>query len=263
MISAGLFPEANFDPVPAWRQVRQPVLAEWGEFDRAALPLESSMVIEDALRRGGNSRYTMRFISGVRHNLNLTREGGFDRIRSLPADYGAYERQWIDGLGRSEPERLGIPPTIETPAPLLAPLSTVAVWVQLAVILTLTVGFVAYAVADLVRHIRRRPTVSGMDGAQRPLVAAGLLTTLGLPVYLIFLMITAANVIGLVVMGRPLPWLVLQGSTLTVGVCTVLIIVRLLRSRRRGKRTDQRRLILAAAGAVLLGWAGYWGLLAL
>jgi hypothetical protein len=53
MIGAALFPEANFDPVPAWQQLRQPVLAEWGEFDRVALPRESSTVIEEALRRGG------------------------------------------------------------------------------------------------------------------------------------------------------------------------------------------------------------------
>jgi hypothetical protein len=111
MVSAGLFPEANFDPVPVWQQVRQPVLAEWGEFDRVALPRESSTAIEDALRRGGNTRYTMRFISGVRHNLNLTADGGFDRIMSLPADYGAYERHWLDDLARTEPSRLGTPPT--------------------------------------------------------------------------------------------------------------------------------------------------------
>ena len=81
MISAGLFPEANFDPAPAWQQLRQPVLAEWGEFDRVALPRESTTAIEEALRRGGHTRYTMRFISGVRHNLNLTADGGFDRSR--------------------------------------------------------------------------------------------------------------------------------------------------------------------------------------
>ena len=57
------------------------MLAEWGELDRVALPLESSTVIEDALRHGGNTRYTMRFISGVRHNLNLTADGGFDGSR--------------------------------------------------------------------------------------------------------------------------------------------------------------------------------------
>jgi acetyl esterase/lipase len=121
MISAGLFPEAHFDPLPAWQQVRQPVLAEWGEFDRVALPRQSSMAIGDALRRGGNTRYTMRFVSGGRHNLNLTADGGFDRIMSRPADYGAYQRHWIDDLARTEPSRLGTPPTTETPPPCWLP----------------------------------------------------------------------------------------------------------------------------------------------
>jgi membrane protein implicated in regulation of membrane protease activity len=88
-----------------------------------------------------------------------------------------------------------------------------------------------------------------------------LFTTLGLPVYLLFLMITAANVIGPVVVGRPLPWLLLQVSTVTVGVCTAVIAARWWRSRRRGERTDHHRLILVAVGTVLLGWASYWGLL--
>ena len=85
--------------------------------------------------------------------------------------------------------------------------------------------------------------------------------TLGLPVYLLFLMITAANVIGPVVVGRPLPWLLLQGSTTIVGVCTLVIAVKWWRYRRRGEPTDHHRLILVGASAVLLGWVGYWGLL--
>jgi uncharacterized protein len=266
MISAGLFPEANFDPAPAWQQLRQPVLAEWGEFDRVALPRESSTAIEEALRGRGNTRYTMRFISGVRHNLNLTADGGFDRITSLPADYGAYERHWIDDLARTEPLGLGSPPTIETPPPVLAPLSGAAAWVHLGLVLTLTIGFAFYPLARMVGRIRRRSMAlklgaPKLSGTQRLIVAAGLFTTLGLPVYLLFLVITAANVIGPVVVGRPLPWLLLQGSTVIVGVCTVVIAVRWWRSRRRGKRTDHHRLILVAAGTVLLGWLGYWGLL--
>ena len=260
MISAGLFPEANFDPTPAWQKVQQPVLAEWGEFDRVALPRASSAAIEEALRRGGNTRYTMRFISGVRHNLNLTADAGFDRIGSLPAGYGAYERQWIDGLGRTERSRLGTPPTTETPAPVLAPLGPVAAWVHLGLILTLTVVFAFYPLANLVDRILRRPMV-GLDGTQRLLVGAGLLTTLGLPVYLLFLMITAANVIGPVVLGRPLPWLLLQGSTGIVGFCVIMIAVRWWGSRRPSERIDRPRLILGASGAILLAWAGYWGLL--
>ena len=105
------------------------------------------------------------------------------------------------------------------------------------------------------------PAADRLCGTQRLLVAAGLFTTLGLPVYLLFLMITAANVIGPVVVRRPLPWLLLQGSTATVGVCTVVIAVRWWRARHRGGRTDPHQLILVVAGAVLVGWAGYWGLL--
>jgi uncharacterized protein len=265
MISAGLFPEANFDPVPAWQEVRQPVLAEWGEFDRVALPRESSMAIEEALRRGGNTRYTMRFISGVRHNLHLTADGGFDRITSLPTDYGAYERHWIDDLARTEPSRLGIPPATETPPPVLAPLSGAAAWVHLGLILILTMGFAFYPLAGLAGRIRRRSLAlklgaSRLDGTQRLIVAAGLFTTLGLPLYLLFLMVTAANVIGPMIVGRPIPWLLLQGSTAIVGVCTIVIGVRWWRSRHGGERTGHHRMLLVA-GAVLLGWAGYWGLL--
>jgi uncharacterized protein len=266
MISAGLFPEANFDPAPGWQQVRQPVLAEWGEFDRVALPRESSTIIEEALRRGDNTRYTMRFIKGVRHNLRLTADGGFDRITSLPADYGAYERHWIDDLARAEPSRLGTPPAAETPPPMLAPLSGAAPSVHLLLILTLTMGFACYPLAGLVGRIRGRSIASGygasaLGGTQRLIVVAALFTTLGLPAYLLFLMITAANVIGPMVVGRPLPWLFLQVSVATVGVCTIVIALRWWHSRCRGERTDHHRLILAAAGATLLGWAGYWGLL--
>lgn len=42
---AGLFPEADYDPVPAWSAIRRPVLAEWGEFDREAAPQESAAII--------------------------------------------------------------------------------------------------------------------------------------------------------------------------------------------------------------------------
>ena len=161
------------------------VLASWAwGVGPDSISRESSTAIEDALRRGGNTRYTMRFVNGVRHNLNLTADGGFDRIRSLPADFGAYERQWIDGLGRTEPSRLGTPPATETSPPLLAPLGGVAAWVHLGLILILTVGFAFYPLADLVGRIRRRP-MTGLGGTPRLLGGAGLLTTVGLPVYLL------------------------------------------------------------------------------
>jgi len=51
-------------------------------------------------------------------------------------------------------------------------------------------GFAFYPLADFLGHIRRRPRTSGLSGIQRLLIATGLLTTLGLPVYLLFLIIT-------------------------------------------------------------------------
>jgi hypothetical protein len=101
----------------------------------------------------------MRFISDVRHNLNLTADSGFDRITSLPADYRAYERHWIDDLALTEPSRLGTPPTTETPPPVLAPLSGAAALVHLGLILILTMGFAFYPLAGLVGRIRRRSLV--------------------------------------------------------------------------------------------------------
>ena len=149
---------------------------------------------------------------------------------------------------------------------MLAPLSGAAALVHLGLILTLTIGFAFYPLAGLVSRIRGRSMSlglggSGLGGTQRLIIAAGLFTTLGLPVYLLFLMITAANVVGPVVAGRPLPWLLLQASAATVGACTIVIAVRWWRSRHRAERTDHPRLILVAAGVVLLGWVGYWGLL--
>jgi hypothetical protein len=89
------------------------VLAQWGELDRIAVPQESTQIIRQALERGGNPRYTIRLTPGVRHNLNRTTNGGFDRIQSLPPNYGDFEASWIDGLAHGQPA----PPASAQPAP--------------------------------------------------------------------------------------------------------------------------------------------------
>jgi alpha-beta hydrolase superfamily lysophospholipase len=74
-VGAGLFPEANFDPVPAWQRLRQPVLAQWGALDHEAVPQESSRIIRQALQQGSDTHSTIRFVPGVGHDLNLTADG--------------------------------------------------------------------------------------------------------------------------------------------------------------------------------------------
>jgi hypothetical protein len=250
-VGAGLFPEADFDPVPAWRDVRQPVLAQWGRFDRMAVPAQSSRAIAEALHQGGNTDYTIRFVPGVRHDLNLTSDGGFDRSSRLPADYGAFEASWIGGheptVGvQTYQDRSSVAPTplawYESPP------------VQLAAVLLFLVAFAGYPLTALVRRIRGRRRAS--NPAATVLAATGLVTTVGFLLYMVFMLATAANVVGPVVFGRPVPWLVLQllaGSTVVAAVATAL-------SRRR-HRPDARLGLLVSAGVVFVPWAVYWGLL--
>ena len=213
-VAAGLFPEANYDPVPAWEHLRQPVLAQWGELDRIAVPRESSQIIRQALDRGGNTHYTIRLIPGVRHNLNRTANGGFDRIHSLPPNYGDVEASWIDGLAHGQPA----PPASAQPAPRQAqpsrPLAPLAwyesPWLQLAALLLFGVAFAGYPLTAAARRLRGRRGAPLVRRPARWLAATGLATTVGFLMYLFFMLATAANVIGPVLGGRPLPWLLLQ-----------------------------------------------------
>ncbi|MBB4938492.1 hypothetical protein FHR32_002797 [Streptosporangium album] len=263
-IGAGIFPEADFDPVPAWEHVRQPVLAQWGELDREALPRESGQIIREALERGGNTHYTIRFVPGVRHNLNLTANGGFDRLHSLSPDFGDYETSWIDRPARALPGTSADPvPAQDLPAPTLAPLAWYeSPWLQLVALLLFLVGFAGYPLAAATRRIRGRHSTSPVRRSARWLAATGLMTTMGSLMYVFFMVATAANVIGPMVVGRPIPWLVLQLLAVATVVTTAATALSWRRHRRDLAHADQVRLgLLITAGLLFLPWAAYWGLL--
>jgi dienelactone hydrolase len=263
-VAAGLFPQANYDPVPAWERLRQPVLAQWGELDRIAVPQESSQLIRQALERGDNTRYTIRFVPGVRHNLNRTANGGYDRIDRLPAGYGDFEAAWIDGLAGGLPAASAQPaPHQDRPSRPLAPLAWwEPPWLQLAVLLLFGMAFAGYPLTAAVRRLRGRRGAPLVRRPARWLAATGLATTAGFLVYLLFMLATAANLIGPVLVGRPVPWLVLQLLAVATVVATVATAVAWRRHRRNLSGASQVRLgVLLAAGLVFLPWAAYWGLL--
>lgn len=267
LVGAGLFPEADYDPVPTWQRVRQPVLAEWGTLDREAAPQESSRIIAHALRRGGNRNYVIRFVPGVRHNLNATRDHGFDRISRLPPDYSDFEAAWIERLSREQP------PTSIGPAPhqqrqtraLPSPVWYDAGQVQLAALCVLAIGFAGYPLCALIRRVgkgrgRRVPSLR----AARWLSGTGLAALVGMPVYLLFLALTAAGVTGPVLLGRTLPWLALQLLAVAVVGATVWTGVSWWHRQGRAGRTETVRLgLLFLAGLVFVPWGMYWGLLVL
>jgi dienelactone hydrolase len=272
MVGADLFAQATFDPAVAWENVRQPVLAQWGEYDREVPAWDSGRIIAEALVRGGNTDYTIRFVPAVRHNLNLTDNGGFDRPNRLPPDYGTYEAAWIDRSARTD-RTAQTPPNATVgripvqdpfnPTPLTPLAWYESGWLHLAVLVVFLMGFAGYPLTAAVRRIRNRSR-KDLPSVRRPagwLAATGLAAVTGTLIYLFFMMATAANVIGPVVLGRPIPWLILQLFAVAVVVATAATIVSWRAQRREIPRVGHIRLaVLAAAGLLFLAWAAFWGL---
>ncbi|MEV4250829.1 prolyl oligopeptidase family serine peptidase [Streptosporangium canum] len=264
-IGSGLFAQADYDPTRSWERVHQPVLALWGTLDREAMPAESSQVIRQALDRGGNAHHTVRFLPGVRHNLNRTFDEGFDRPDSLPADYAESEAAWIKSLADGPPPSgADQPPSQDR---LSRPVDGPFAWYEsprwqlaaFAIFLTASLG---YPLAAIVRRLRGR---RGAPPAARParwLVITVTATALGFLGYFCVLILTGAYVIGPVVLGRPVPWLVLQFLAGAAVVAAVATATSAWRHRRELGRGDRVRLGLVLASAVaFVPWAAYWGLL--
>ncbi|GAA3297478.1 alpha/beta hydrolase [Dactylosporangium vinaceum] len=251
-IAAGLFPEDDFDGVPQWRRVRQPVLAEWGELDRDSVPAQSRQIIGDALVAGGNSRYQSRIVPGTNHNLHTTRAEGFDRQPEMPDDYGAVETAWIESGRISE---VTVAPASDSAAdPVVA-----APWYHRPV--ALTVMTVLLLAGFLVAPIRRREGRTGAVWPVRTLAVVGPVAMVGTVGYLMFLLASAGKVIGPVVLGRPIPWLALELLTIGTAAAGITAAVSWWRSGR--SRRGRVRLGMAVGAAVLLvPWVASWGLLA-
>lgn len=258
-IGNGLFPEAHYDPIPALEKVRQPVLALWGEHDRLTPPAESLTAFKEVFDRVGHTHYTLRVLPGADHVLRQTPDRGFTRGDTWVAGYPELVASWVNALKNG-------PPVASADAPPRQDRSTVAItplswyesgWVQVAAVLFFLAVFASYPLVGLLRRLRRVPRTASIRPA-RWLVITGALTSLSLIVYFLFLTATAALRPGPVLVGRPLPWLLLQTLAVTAAVSLVLTI-RTWQRRPDGERV--RLAVLSAGGTVFVLWALYWGLL--
>ncbi|MEU8923524.1 prolyl oligopeptidase family serine peptidase [Kitasatospora sp. NPDC048545] len=265
--AAGIFPEADYDPVPVWERVHQPVLAEWGTLDREAAPEESATIIRQALDRAGNTHYTMRTVPDVRHNLHVTHDDGYDRPDRLPPDYADAEAAWVRGLATALPTASADPPPHQTThSHALAPVRWYeSAWSEAVATLLCLTGFAGYALTGAVRRIRRRPRTTALPRAARWAAVTGTAGLVGGLGYLLFLMVTAAMYPGPVLLGRPVVWLAVQLLALTAVGSAAIAAGTALR-RRTALATapvlDRARLgALLLAAAVFVPWALSWGLL--
>lgn len=74
----------TYDPKATLKKVKCPVLAINGEKDLQVPPKENLTAIEDALKQGGNSNYTIKELAGLNHLFQTAKTGS-------PSEYGKIE----------------------------------------------------------------------------------------------------------------------------------------------------------------------------
>jgi pimeloyl-ACP methyl ester carboxylesterase len=260
----GMFSEPYYDPTPVLRSLRLPVLGIWGDRDILTPPVESSAAFRAALDAAGNTHYRLETVAGAEHAAR-TSTSGWDRGADFAPGYVDLVASWTSAAaaGQAPPPSVvgaGQQPRPTSPVPPLRWYESVPV--QIGAFLLMLAGFVGFGAAAAVRRLRGRSGPRTPRSA-RLLAGAGLLAVLGWWAYLGTLVSGSGRDTsglvwpGLLVAGRPLPWLALQ---LVAVVAAGALVVTALRHRPvAGDRL--RTGALLGAGAVFVAWAAWAGLL--
>ncbi|MER7670647.1 alpha/beta fold hydrolase [Kitasatospora sp. NPDC096128] len=261
MADAGLFPEADHDAAGALARLQQPVLALWGGQDHQEPPLESSRILQDALRQAGNNRSTIHFFPDAEHKLHTTTDG-FDRGADLTPGYVPLMARWVADLPDVAPSAdTGTPPRQDFASPELAPAPWYRTYgVQLALLLVLLTSFTTYPLVALLRRLRGRRTAPPAALSARLLSATGAVATLGFTLYLLYVQATMDA--GPVIAGRAVVWLTLQLLAGVTVAATIATAAQWWRSTSQATALLRIRLgLLVTGGLAFLPWAASWGLL--
>ncbi len=85
-----------FEPAPMWERVKVPVLLVWGDKDTVVPVAEGRMIIENALKKGGNRNFTTKIFPNVDHSVVLVNP---DKSWDFPrVDLNYYEAmvEWLE-----------------------------------------------------------------------------------------------------------------------------------------------------------------------
>lgn len=268
LVSAGLFAEAIYNPVPPLEKLHQPLLAIWGNNDRTAPPGESFQIFQEALERGGNQHYTIQFFSQADHTLHYSVDG-FTWSDEFSPGYPEAMTAWIADVvegAKPGPHVIGQPPQQDrlSTAEVVRPAWYDSAWLHLGTMMGFTVIFFSYFGVGLIRRLRNRhmrPVIPALSWTARILASAGIIGTLGFFGYFGYIMFT--HDVKPVVFGRPLPWLVLQLFSFLVCTFTVLLMVFWRRYVQTAVSERVRLGLLLVGGMLYIPWALYWGLIRL
>ncbi|MCC2277234.1 prolyl oligopeptidase family serine peptidase [Streptomyces sp. ET3-23] len=261
MGGTGLFPAADYDPVPVLERLRRtPVLALWGDHDTQVPPRESARILRETLARAGNRHAVIGFVADGAHNGHRTSDG-FDRIGGplfhgkklgdLAPGYAQTMTSWVRAVAAGHP-----PVSSAAPAPgqvldsTPVPAHAWYTWLAPALLL---LGFAAYPVTAL---LRRGPVLRPV----RWTAGLGLLAVMSALACPFAVYVAGDGATAPVVWGRPAVWLVVQGLAVAVVVSAGIPAAAFLRGGPAPNRATWLRLApvgLAAAGFV--PWAVWWG----
>jgi uncharacterized protein len=269
--------EFDLDQTAVWRQVRQPVLAIYGERDRQVPVVESSAALAAAVAQSGNRDFTLIIYPGASHAIGKTRTG------ELGEDWTGYVPEYLEDMtdwvlqqaggvkrpeGRSQRGRVA---ESDQPFPAghddrlrrygSAP-------VQAIQFLVFALVFLVGALAGTVRLVRgrhrdRAPTVTRLRKWLTPLATAVSVLNLALLTGLVALALGLANP------WEPrypvmLNWLPLVGS---LSVCLTLTLLALLLARGQAPGDSRRQkigwILFATCALAFVPFLHYWNLLGL
>jgi dienelactone hydrolase len=247
------FPEADHDPLPVLRAVRQPVLAIWGELDTQVPPRESAEVFRRELT--ASPSVAIRILPHAGHAGRVTTDG-YDRVGGptiggfvmgdLTPGYGDLMTSWVSSVTGGSPMRST---SDELPRQRIATSSVSPVgMLGFGVFALLLLALLSWPIWAVVRRARGR---RGRPVGARParwLVLTGLVGALTGVAYTIFMVAAGGQQVHAALLGQPLPWLIARLATVAALACTAFVAL----AWRSAPRADRVRLGVVGLGGVLL-----------
>jgi dienelactone hydrolase len=269
--------EFDLDQAAVWQQVRQPILAIYGEKDRQVPPAENIARLSTAVEQSGNRDFTLIIYPDASHAIGRTRTGelGEEWTGYVPEyldDMTDWVLQQVSGVKRPEgwPQRGRV---AESDQPFPAEQYDRLRWygnapVQAIQFIVFAVVFLVGAVAGTVRLVRGRhrdpaPTVTRLRNWLTPVATGVSVLNLALLTGLVALTLGLAN------QREPrypgvLNWLPLVGS-LSVGL--TLTLLALLGARWRAPSDSRRKrigwVLFAICAIAFVPFLHYWNFLGL
>ncbi|MEV6969597.1 prolyl oligopeptidase family serine peptidase [Hamadaea sp. NPDC051192] len=254
------FPEAKHDPVEVLHEIRQPVLAIWGERDLLVPPAESAEIFRRELI--ASPSVSIRILPGSSHAARVTTDG-FDRVGGptvggfvmgeLSPGYATLMTSWIaagfpaatssgtTGSGTAFPATSDELPAQRTTSSAIEPVGVLG----FGLFALLLVALLSWPVTAVVRRLRGRRGRPAAALPARLLVLAGLAATLLGTAYAIYVVASGGTSVHAAFLGQPLVWLLARVCLAIALTCGVLVALAF-------RSAPSVRLGAVLAGGVLL-----------